>query len=315
MTKMKSFVIGVDIGGTRTKCGLVDTLTGDVIESIVQPTEKEDSGVFMQQIKLAVDQFSKTAAIKNGGLKGIGIGIPGFTSGDGVVTTTYGFLAFMEDYPLKDLIEKKFGLACCIDNDARIVALGEALYGGGKNYERALTLTLGTGVGFGLVINGAFTAPMPLEHMGGHIKINNEGEPCYCGKTGCLEALVSSTGILNIAKNTDGLAANLSAEQIFKAAEKGNKDAMAVVQKTCGYLHDGIHNYVNLFAPDVIILGGGIAQGLSPYLNIIKGRSYLSPFPEYTFKLVVSTLKETAGMLGSAALVTTKNNFLKPVLL
>lgn len=296
-----ALTIGVDIGGTRTKYGLVNTLTGDVLHSIVQPTEKKDAEIFLQQVTHVVKKFKTVAAKTGSDITGIGFGVPGFINEDGIVATTYGFLEFMERYPMKDIIERKFAIPCFLDNDARTVSLGEALYGKGKNYKRVLTLTLGTGVGFGFVVSGSFTEPLPFAHMGGHIKITDDDETCYCGKKGCLEALVSSTGILNLAKRHkfDGA---LTVENIFKAALAGNTNAVIVIDSVINYLHIAIHNYVNLFAPDIIVLGGGIAKGLAPYLNKIKGAGFLSPYPNYSFQLLISTLEEHAGMLGSAAL-------------
>jgi len=195
--------IGIDIGGTRTKFGLVDMGLGAVIDTLIVQTEKKVAKVFIEQIGVAVDKFKMIAAKRQQSIKGIGIGIPGFTEVNGVVVTTYGFLEFMENYAIKNIIEEKFSLPCLIDNDARVVSLGEALYGKGKGLNRVLTLTLGTGVGFGFVVNGKFTEPQPLAHMGGHMKITDNGSECYCGKTGCLESLISSTGIIALAnKNT-----------------------------------------------------------------------------------------------------------------
>jgi glucokinase len=193
--------IGVDIGGTRTKYGLVNTLTGAVIHTVVQPTEKQDEVQFLKQVDTAIGEFKAVALQIGCSIKSIGFGVPGFVNEEGVVETTYGFLAFMESYPLRSIIEKQFGISCSLDNDARTVCLGEALYGKGKHYKRVLTLTLGTGVGFGLVVNGHFTDPLPVAHMGGDMKINDDGDACYCGKKGCLEALVSSTGILSLARH------------------------------------------------------------------------------------------------------------------
>ncbi len=300
--------IGVDIGGTRTKYGLVNTPTGQVLQSIVLPTEKEEAEIFLQQVSDVIKKF-KTFAAKTGvDITGIGFGVPGFINEDGIVETTYGFLEFMESYPLKSIIETEHSIPCFLDNDARTVALGEALYGKGKNYKRVLTLTLGTGVGFGLVVNGWFTEPLPLAHMGGHIKITDDGALCYCRKKGCLEALVSSAGIIDLAMRNN-FSGGSSVEAIFEAALAGSTDAAFVVDQLITYLHIAIHNYVNLFAPDMIVLGGGIAKGLTPYLDRIKGNSYLSPYPNYSFQLQTSELEELAGMLGSAALFQSSTNY------
>jgi len=300
----KSLTIGVDIGGTRTKYGLVDIALGKILDCIILPTEKENSIAFLQQTSNAITQLKKVADENNGNIEGIGFGIPGYINKEAIIETTYGFLTFMENYLLKAIIEKEYNLTCLLDNDARTISLGEALFGKGKNYSRVLTLTLGTGVGVGFVVNKQLNESLPLAHMAGHIKITDEGELCYCGKTGCLESLVSATGIIGLAKKLNWQR-DLSAEFIFDAALKNETIAVKIIDTIINYLHIGIHNYVNIYAPDIIVLGGGIAKGLSPYLKRIKGQSYLSPFPNYSFQLQVSELNEEAGIVGSAALFKT----------
>jgi len=292
----------VDIGGTRTKFGLVDIAAGEVTDSIIKPTEKNNDAIFLEQIESVIKTFQVKSAAAGNIVAGIGIAVPGYVNEEGVVVTTYGFLKFMEAYPLKQLVQEKFLMPCLLDNDARTVALGEALYGKGKGSGRVLVLTLGTGVGFGFVVDGRFMDAAPLSHMGGNISIVSEGGECYCGKKGCLEALASSAGIVTLAKQA-GFAGELSAETVFAAALAGDAAAMDVVEKLTGYLHIAIHNYANLFAPHMVVLGGGIAKGLLPYLQKIKGRSYMGPYPGYDFTLAISELKESAGMLGSAALI------------
>lgn len=141
---MGSYIIGVDIGGTRTKYGLVNISTGEIIESIVQSTEKESADKFLIQITKVVQAFETKALEYEKTIAGIGFGIPGFVEANGNIVTTYGAVNFMEDYPLKTIFENEFSLPCLLDNDARVVALGEALYGKGRGYDRVLTLTLGT---------------------------------------------------------------------------------------------------------------------------------------------------------------------------
>jgi len=298
---IKTFSIGVDIGGTRTKYGLVDECLGNVVQQVIFPTEKNDAHLFLKQVEGVINDFNDSVSPLQYDIGSIGFGIPGFINEENVIITTYGFLSFMENYPLKDIVEKKFNIPCLMDNDARTVGLGEALYGEGRNYKRVLTLTLGTGVGFGFVVNGKFTDPLPLSHMGGHMKILENGALCYCGKTGCLEALLSSTGIINLAK-INHWNGQLSAEAIFEAAFHKDVIAVKVVDHFINCLQTGIYNYVNLFAPDMIVLGGGIAQSLHPYFDRIKSENYLLPYPGYSFELRISKLGELSGILGSAAL-------------
>lgn len=296
-----SLVIGVDIGGTRTKYGLVKVATGEVLGSMILDTRKNDARAFLRQMETVISEFTNLAMQAGQGIAGVGIGVPGFTTEDGVVITTYGFLDFMENFPLRSIIEEEFSLPCRMDNDARVVSLGEALYGRGRGLDRVLTLTLGTGLGFGFVTKRMLTDPMPFAHMGGHISILPEGEACYCGKTGCLESLVSSTAILLAARKSGFHEEGFTVEALFAAALQGNETAAALVEKTVGYLRTGIFNYINLFAPDVIVLGGGISGKLEPYLKKIKSGACLPPYPAYRFKLAISTLQEMAGVLGGAA--------------
>ena len=303
---MKKLAIGIDIGGTRTKLGLVDLETGEVLETIISPTETKDSDKFLQIISSGIDQLRISAEKWQSPVLGVGFGVTGFVFGDGMVDSTYGFLEFMEDYPLAEYIEKHSSLPCRADNDARVVALGEAIYGIGKGYGRVLVLTLGTGLGLGFVANGKFETNLPYAHMGGHISIGHTDFKCYCGKTGCLEALVSATGIVDSAKRQGWEKKypnlNLNVQTIFKAEREGNEDAIKVVSEFLGYLKTGIDNYINLFAPDMIIIGGGVSKGMKPYLGKLTQIDFLPPYKKYKVVIALSELDEHSGILGAAAL-------------
>ncbi len=124
---MDQLAIGIDIGGTRTKLGLVNTSTGQLIDKIIHSTEKVKEDVFLLQIKSGIQQLRSVTHNLGTTVSGIGFGVPGFVNEVGVVDSTYGFLDFMENYPLVTIIENEFDLPCSVDNDARMVALGEAL--------------------------------------------------------------------------------------------------------------------------------------------------------------------------------------------
>lgn len=303
---MKTRAIGIDIGGTRTKIGLVNLLTGEVEAMVVTPTESRNSGRFLALLGEAIDQFKAKAAAQHTPLAGVGIGVPGFVFGNGVVDSTYGFLEFMEDYPLARYMEQQHELPCLLDNDARVVALGEAIYGRGKGLSRVLVLTLGTGLGLGFTIDGKLDGPLPFAHMGGHMTVTSNETVCYCGKTGCLESLVSSAGLCQIATRNGWPqtypALPLNAETIFNQKQAGNQAAEAIVQEYIGYLRTGIDNYINLYAPDIIVLGGGIAKGLTDQTETLHTPFLLNPFKAYKTSLAISSLEEQAGILGSAAL-------------
>jgi glucokinase len=303
---MKKLAIGIDIGGTRTKLGLVDLDKGEVLEMLISPTETKDSDNFLKIINSGIDQLKAVAIKEQSPILGVGFGVTGFVFEDGKVDSTYGFLEFMEDYPLSEYIQKHSSLLCRADNDARVVALGETLYGIGKGQNRVLVLTLGTGLGLGFIVNGKFETSLPFAHMGGHISVGHTDFKCYCGKKGCLEALVSATGIVESAKrmNWEQKYPNLelNVQTIFKVEQEGNEDAKQIVTEFLNYLKIGIDNYINLFAPDMIIIGGGVSKGMKPYLEELTPIDFLPPYKSYKVKIALSELDEHSGILGSAAL-------------
>lgn len=303
---MTKLAIGIDIGGTRTKIGLVDLTEGKVLETIISPTETKDSDKFLEIICSGIDKFKEDAKAEGSQILGVGFGVTGFVFDDGMVDSTYGFLEFMEDYPLAEYIEKHSLLPCRADNDARVVALGEALYGVGKDQNRVLVLTLGTGLGLGFIAKGKFETNLPYAHMGGHISIGHTDFKCYCGKQGCLESLVSATGIVDSAKRMGWEEKYperpLNVQTIFKAEQEGNEDAIQVVSGFLSYLKTGIDNYINLFAPDMIIIGGGVSKGMKPYLDQLTQIDFLPPYKSYRVEIALSELDEHSGILGAAAL-------------
>ncbi|WP_080058438.1 ROK family protein [Spirosoma aerolatum] len=314
---MKTLAIGIDIGGTRTKIGLVNLDTGQVEAMIITPTETQDGDRFLALLGEAISQFKAKAAAEQAFLSGVGMGVPGFVFADGTVDSTYGFLEFMEDYPLRDKIQQQHDLPCLLDNDARVVALGEAIYGQGKGrsvgripgvpVSRVLVLTLGTGLGIGFTIDGKLDGSLPFAHMSGHMTITTNDFVCYCGKTGCLESLVSGAGLGRIATRQGWLqkypTLPLTAQTIFTQNQAGNPDAEMIVQEYIGYLKIGIDNYINLYAPDVIVLGGGIAKGFGKNeIDKMHNPNLLNPYKAYKTRITISELEEQAGILGSAAL-------------
>ncbi|HEV7347341.1 ROK family protein [Telluribacter sp.] len=303
---MQELAIGVDIGGTRTKIGLVDLRAGRVLETLIFSTETRDASRFEHILSDAIYTLQNRPESADATLKGVGIGVSGFVFEDATVDSTYGFIDFMEDYPLAGIVEKAHHLPCRLDNDARLVALGEALYGSGRGFHRVLVLTLGTGLGLGLVVNGRLAEKLPYGHMGGHMTVTHNDSRCYCGKTGCLESLVSATGLLDSARRYYGSAKQTvppaSVEALFRAAAEKNETSCQVVHEFLGHLSTGLGNYINLFAPDRIVLGGGMAKGLDPWLPTLLPTRQLGPYKKYQTTLSLSTLAEQAGILGGAAL-------------
>ena len=304
---MKKYAIGIDIGGTRTKFGLVDLAAGQVLDTLILPTETREARLFEAMIGTSIKRFEAKTLENQAQLVGIGIGVPSFVFADGLVDSTYGFMDFMEDYPLVATVETAFGLPCRTDNDARLVALGEAIYGQGKGFERVLVLTLGTGLGVGFVNNQKLQDKSPFGHMAGHITVTQNDVKCYCGKTGCLEALVSASGIVAAAKRLNWEEKYpqlpLSSQAVFEANNaENNPEARQIVADVVHFLKIGIDNYINIYAPDIIVLGGGVAKGLGSQLPYFYDASLLRPFKNYQTQIAISALEEQSGILGSAAL-------------
>ncbi|MFH0867824.1 MAG: ROK family protein [Candidatus Woesearchaeota archaeon] len=280
-------IIGVDLGGTNIKTALIAS-DGKIIKKCEISTEaKKGTKVIINNI------ISSIKKVKSGKIIGIGIGSPGpLDYKKGIVTKSIN-LPF-KNIPLKKIIQNKFKIKTCLDNDANCFVLAEAIFGSGKSYENVAGLTLGTGIGGGLVINKKIYHGRNNAAELGHITINYDGPKSRCGNNGCIETHASARGITAIYKGSEPYA-------IHKLALKGNKKAIETFEKMGYYLGIGLTNIIYAFDSDIIVIGGKISnawQFFSKTMNkTIKERYFTKPCP-----IVKSKLKE-AGILGAAALV------------
>lgn len=306
----KKFAVGVDIGGTRTKMGLVDLASGTIANIQINPTVTDDRRRFITSLQDALAGIMAACRENEAEISGVGVGVTGYVNIDsGIVETTFGFLPFMEDFPLKAIIEDKLGIACRVDNDARATALGEYYWGQGKGAARLLVVTLGTGVGLGLIYNGKFLNKHPQEHMAGHIKISDSGPTCYCGQNGCLEGRISAAALLASFRKHHGPSGPANANEaetmraIFLAAEAGEPAASLVIEQFLTDLISAINSYIYVYAPDTVVLGGGLSKSLAPRLREIERRISARPHTSFRNSLYLSALQDEAGVLGAAALL------------
>jgi glucokinase len=162
----------------------------------------------------------------------------------------------------------------------------------------------------GFCIDRAFADLQPYGHMAGHISVGGTSSICYCGRAGCLESAVSATSLHQavLQHNSSGLLPIVpaTARQVFTAASRGHKKAQAILQDFLTALQCGIDTYINLLAPDLIIIGGGLSSSLGGYLESLKSEKLLRPFKNYRVRLELSSLRERAGILGAAALFINK---------
>ena len=287
---MKS-VIGVDLGGTNIKTALV-TQKGKIIKKYETKTEaKKGTKTVINNIVNAIE------TVKVNNVAGIGIGCPGplnYKSGTVLNPVNLPF----RNVPLKNILAKKLKLPVYLDNDANCFTLAEATFGQGKPYDAVVGLTLGTGVGSGIVINKKIYHGKGNAAEFGHSTINYDGPKSRCGNHGCIETHIGARGIITI-HNHKG-----NPFLIYKQALEGNKKAIKTYEKMGYYLGIGLTNIIYALDPDIIVIGGKISNSwkyFSKSMNkTIKERYFSKPS-----KIVKSNLKE-AGILGAAALILVK---------
>lgn len=303
---------GVDLGGTSIKIGLFDD-KGVLSDKWQIPTNKEEDGKYiLNDIKDYIDNIIYENEIDRNNIIGIGLGIPGPVRDDGVVLecVNLGWGIFNVAEKLSDLT----GLKVKVNNDANVAALGEQWQGGGQGYKSTVFITLGTGVGGGIIIDdkiisGSNGAAGEI----GHISVEfSDGLRCNCGKDGCLEQYASATGIVNLAKkylkndNTSSLmkVEKLSAKNIFDCAKDGDEISLEVVKKACEYLGKALTHIAAVVDPEAFVIGGGVSyagQILIDHTKEVYESHVMKALKGKEFKL--ATLGNDAGMYGAAKMM------------
>ena len=308
--------IGIDIGGTSIKGAAVDS-NGRVYERFSMPFIKGEPGeVTIHKLAEIVKEYI-TAHGLEGKIAGIGLGSPGTLDVKNGIVNYANNLGWNE-LPVAKIMQEVLPYPVRLTNDANAASLGEAKYGAGKSYETIIMLTLGTGVGGGIIINGRlFEGNEGKGGELGHTVVVVDGEQCSCGRKGCLEAYASATALIRETKKSMRLNKRSLMWKIspdielvdgkvpFEAAKKGDKAANDVLDNYVKYLGEGILNYCNIFRPNVIVLSGGIANA-GPFLfdklnAYVKDRNYgYKSTPEV--KVVPAELGYDSGKIGAAAL-------------
>lgn len=311
------YSIGVDIGGMSVKLGLVDE-NGNIVKKIsFKSTSKPDDVIknLAQHIKILLEEFN----LLEKDINGIGVGCPGAISGETGIVDVLPNLGWIK-VPLSSELKKYFNTKIRLSNDANVAVLAEKMYGCAKGFDNCIMFTLGTGVGGGIIINGKLYEGKDCKGAEiGHATLVLDGAPCTCGRNGCIETYVSATALINQTKaamlsdresdmwkfvaddinNVDGRTA-------FACAKSGDATAERVVYNYIKYLSESLMSMMNIFRPDVIILGGGIC-GEKDYL-VGRIEEYCAKF-NFGYKnapkplIRIATLGNDAGIIGAAALV------------
>lgn len=312
------YYVGIDLGGTNIKVGLVDE-NGKIIckDSIPTLREREYPEILkdMAMLTLKVIQDAKVD-IKD--VKSIGIGSPGTPNCEEGILVYTNNLKF-RNVPMRAEIQKYIDLPVYINNDANVAGLAESIAGAAKGVKHSVTITLGTGVGGGVVIDGkVYSGFNNAAAELGHMVIVSNGEQCTCGRKGCFEAYASATALIGqtikaaqanpnsiINQLVQGDMSKIEAKTAFDAAKQGDVTAINVVNQYIEYLAEGIGNIVNIFQPEVIAIGGGVCnQGeylLKPLRAKVSERVYsVEDLPQTEIK--VAELGNDAGIIGAAML-------------
>jgi glucokinase len=301
----KKLVIGVDIGGTHIRTGVVETSTRRVLGL----TKSKTAELTLDILCAALERVSSEY---HGKIGGIGVVVPGCCSADlRRSISTDGIVPFLDGCNLADIIEKRLGIPARVDNDVRAHTIGELHCGGWGQPRSFLVITLGTGVGLGWYVDGHLYPPPDHGAQGGHIAVSwTGGNPCYCGAQGCLDGIASGTAMEAAAAERlrrllpSSLKGRVTAEQLCAAAPT---DAMArgCIDRAIEALRAGLHTYHHILFPDLVVFGGGLARGLWPYLGEL--RKWFVATRRYDGRknrLVLSRLGDKAAIYGAAALAS-----------
>lgn len=312
------YYIGVDLGGTNIAVGLVDE-DGRIVHKDSVPTlrEREYPEIVkdMAQLILRVIEHERIN-IKD--VAGIGIGCPGTPDRKAGVLVYANNLKF-DNAPLRDEIQKYINIPVYLDNDANVAALAESVAGAARGVAHSVTITIGTGVGSGIIIDGKVYCGFNDSGAEiGHAVICVDGEPCTCGRDGCWEAYASATALINQTKaaarnNPDSLLNTITggnldkieAKTAFDAAHMGDSTALKVIERYITYLAEGITNVINIFQPEILCIGGGVCkQGeylLKPLREMVSQKVY-SRGSTRQCQIKVAEMGNDAGIVGAAML-------------
>lgn len=283
----------VDIGGTKIAVGMVAE-SGQLISRLENPTAPIQGPEFGQ--KLIIDMLHQTSSEAGGQLCGIGIGCTGPVDPLKGVMGRIEFLPGWEGLNLPDILTHAFHVSTAIENDADATALAEATWGVGRGAKRLIYITISTGIGGGIVLDGELYRGADGSHPEiGHQVIDPAGPLCYCGAHGCWESLASGSALAQRGKLA-------TAYDVCEAAERGDASALSAVEQEGFYLGIGLANLISLFVPDIIALGGGVMQSSILFWDkinkVIQSTCGLVPYKKT--RLLLTSLGRDVGLLGAA---------------
>lgn len=313
----KQYVVGIDVGGQTTKIGVVDARGQVLAQTVIRSDNYDEPEPYLDEVAVAVKKVVEEANV-SGKVRGVGIGAPNGNYYTGMVEMAPNVVwARTTAVPVAKMLSTRLnGIPVALTNDANAAAVGEMTYGAARGMKNFIMITLGTGVGSGIVINGEVV----YGHDGfagelGHVRvIRNNGRLCGCGRTGCLEAYCSAIGVARTAREWLEMSEepsllrgidNISSKDVYDAAKEGDPLALRVFNFTGHMLGNAFADFIAFSAPEAIVLFGGLARSkeflTEPILEAMNG-NVLDIWKDKV-KLVYSALKESdAAILGASAL-------------
>jgi len=320
----QKWLAGVDIGGTTIKMAFV-SLQGDIVDKWEIYTNKSENGKHIpteiaRSIENKLSEQHKTKEI----LAGLGVGAPGpINDEDGSVAVGVN-IGWEKNFPLKAKLEQELSLPVIVDNDANVAAIGEMWKGAGERAKDVLCVTLGTGVGGGVIANGEVLHGVngAAGEIGHITVVVDDGAPCNCGKKGCLETVASATGVVRFAKEMLKTSEQesklrsmdidrLTAKDIFDLAKEMDPLANEIVKRITHYLGLALANASNVINPKKIVIGGGVSKAGNILLNPLKEEFQKFAFPRVSegAELTIAKLENDAGVIGAAWLAKTEAGY------
>lgn len=314
------YIVGVDLGGTSINVGVVPFDGSRVLAMRSSPTGADKGPKHVvdritTMIREAMSDAAREADIPDGGFIGIGLGSPGpldRATGTVIETPNLGW----RNFPLRDLVSNAIGLPAELDNDANAATLGEWWAGAARGVDNVIGVTLGTGIGGGIVLGGKiFHGVSDAAGEIGHMSIASTGRKCKCGNYGCLEAYASGPAIAARAVEglttgepsllpsmVDGDISRITAETVYEGIVAGDAYAQEVMRDTAKFLGAGIANLINILNPEIVVISGGVTRAgdhlLEPLRNEVRRRAFRPAFENC--RIVTSELGNMAGVIGAA---------------
>jgi len=312
------YYAGIDLGGTNIVAGIVDESYNIVAKASVKTNSPRPAQEIMLDMAKACREACENAGIQISDLQWVGVGSPGTANSDTGVIEYSNNIQFY-DVPMATFLQEQLKTTVYIDNDANAAAYGEYMAGAAKGAKNAVMVTLGTGVGGGIIVDGKILRGANFAGAElGHIVIEVDGRQCTCARKGCFETYSSATGLIKTTKEemqknklsimwqmVDGDINKVSGRTAFDAMRKGDKSAKAAVDLYIKFLAAGITNTINIFQPDILCLGGGISKEGDYLINPLKeivSREVYSRNSKKNAKIVTAALLNDAGIIGAALL-------------